>query len=351
MSIWDDKTAASMPPPLEFPPGATTARPKAVVQLPKKSNGSHLPTIDDLVVPIGESVHALIERDIPLPARLCDPWATEGVHLIVGRPKLGKTTLMRQKMVAAALGGEYLDSTFPEPVKCAFLSLEEGELLCRSKFMEGGFPEAALASIQTFFEWPKGDLGVKLLDKYLNANPEVKYIVIDSLTRFRPLPDARMPQFLADYEAVSQLHQMAKCHRGVCIDVVHHARKARSEDALDDVSGTYGLTAACDSIIVLRSLGQGAVLYVFGRMWAREENQYSLKRSGHKTWDLIGVHLDLTDEQREALDHIIKSGVSGMSGKELGEVLGITQQSAYQRMDCLMEKGFVSKRFGRCYKK
>jgi hypothetical protein len=320
-------------------------RPKVV----KKPNGEH--PKDEIPIPLGESIHSLIERDIPRPATLCNPWATEGINLIVGRPKLGKTTLARQKMVAAAIAGDYLDSKFPQAVKCAFLSLEEGELLCRTKFMDCGFPEAALASIQSFFEWPRGDMGVKLLDRYLEANPEVKYVCIDSLTRFRVIPDVRTPAFMADYEAVNQLHEMSKKHPGVCIDIVHHARKSKSDDPMDDVSGTYGLTAAADCITVLRSHLDGVVLYVYSRLWDREENQYSLRRGPRRTWEMIGIHLDITDEQKEAFQFISDAGINGSTGKELGDKVGITPQSAWGRIDGLIEKGLVVKRFGRVYKK
>ncbi len=339
MSIWTDPVEM---PPMEFPPEATDKRPKI-----KKPNGEHP---EEIPIPIGESVFSLIERDIPRPQRLCDPWAVEGVNLICGKPKLGKTTMERQKLVAAALGSDYFDSTFPKPCKCAFLSLEEGELLCRDKFMKAGFPESALASIQLFFEWPRGDSGTKLLDRYLTANPEVRLVVIDSLTRFRMIPDARTNAFTADYEAVNLLHEVAKRHPGVCIDVVHHTRKAKSDDPMDDISGTYGLTAACDSCTVLRHNSDGAVMYVYGRMWDRDDNQYALQRGPNQTWVMIGVHLDLTDAQKDTLQRLKASPV-GLSGKELSDAVAITVPSAWQRLDELLEKGFVTKKFGRCYAK
>jgi len=344
------KKAAAMPPITEhdFPAGATKERPK-VAQL-KKPNGSHPPDPSEIPIPVGESAHSLVERDIPRPKRLCDPWAVEGVNIIAGKPKLGKTTMERQKLVSAAMGVEFFDSKFPEACKCAFLSLEEGELLCRDKFIKAGFPETALAGIQLFFEWPRGDMGVNLLDRYLLANPEVRLVVIDSLTRFRMIPDVRTQAFVADYEAINALHEMAKKHPGVCIDVIHHTRKAKGDDPMDDVSGTYGLTAACDSCTVLRHSSDGAVMYVYGRMWDRDENQYTLQRGPKQTWVMIGVHLDMTQLQKEAFE-MVKASPAGLSGKELADRVGITTPSAWQRLDELLEKGFVRKLHGRVYVK
>jgi hypothetical protein len=302
-------------------------------------------------VPTGESAHALLERDIPEPVRLCDPWAVEGLNILASRPKLGKTTLIRQKMAAAATAGEFFDSRFTRKVRCAFLSLEEGELLCRAKFKMAGFTDEALGAIQLFFDWPRGLAGIELLDRYLGANPEVKYTAIDSLSKFRQVPDVRLTAFMADYEAMSALQSVTKKHRGVCIDVVHHTRKVRSEDPIDDISGTYGLTAACDSYAVMRHHADGAVLYAGGRLWMRDDNQFSLRRGPNQTWQMLGVHLDLTDKQREALEMVKAAGITGMSGKDLSEKINITLQTAWQRLDELLERGFVTKRYGKVYAK
>ena len=335
------------PPPIEphhWPAGVTKEKPKVVAF--KKPNGED----KTLPIPVGESAFSLVERELPEPVKLCDPWAVEGVNIVAGRPKLGKTTLERQKLAAAATGGEYLDSKFVNPTKCAFLSLEEGELLARSKLRSASFPEAALTGIQLFFEWPRGEVGADLLDRYLTLNADVRLVVIDSLTRFRNLPDPKSPAFMADYDAINLLHEVSKKHPGVVLDVVHHTRKVRSDDPIDDVSGTYGLTAAADCITVLRSQGQAVVMYVYGRMWAREDNQYSLKRNAKYGWDMLGVHLDITEAQKDALERV-RNAVGGFSGSELAETLGITKQSAWQRLDELLEKGLVTKIHGRVYAK
>src|SRR5262249_22140094 len=44
----------------------------------------------------------LMERDMPAIQYLRDPWIAEGLNIMAGRPKLGKTTLLRQKLAAVA---------------------------------------------------------------------------------------------------------------------------------------------------------------------------------------------------------------------------------------------------------
>ena len=85
-------------------------------------------------------------------------------------------------------------------------------------------------------------------------------------------------------------------------------------------------------------------------MWDRDDNQYALQRGPNQTWVMIGVHLDLTDAQKDTLQRLKASPV-GLSGKELSDAVAITVPSAWQRLDELLEKGFVTKKFGRCYAK
>lgn len=341
------------PPPLEphhWPAGVSEIRPQKPE--PKKSNGgtTYPPPEATIPIPKGESAFSLTERDLPKPVRLCDPWATEGVNIIAGRPKLGKTTLERQKMAAAATGSEFLDSKFNSPVKCAFLSLEEGELLCRDKFLRAGFNESALTGIQLHFAWERGEVGCDLLDRYLTENGDIRFVVIDSLSRFRSIPDVRTPQFMADYEAINRLHEVSKKHHGVVIDVIHHTKKVKSDDPIDDVSGSYGLTAAADTVMVMRHHADGAQLFVASRLWERDDSQFLLMRGKNQTWTFAGIDMGLTDQQATAFD-IIKAEPFGIGGKELGDKLGITQPSAFSLIGHLQEKGVVIKRGGKAYAK
>lgn len=333
----------------DFPPiSAYADEGKPNQAKPKKANGGTAPD----PAPIGESAFSLTERDLPEPVRLCDPWATEGITIFAGRPKLGKTTLIRQKLAAAASGGKFLDSEFPKPCLCAFLSLEEGQALARRKLKQANFSEASLTGIDMHFSWPRGMLGVQALHQYLTANPDVQYVAIDSLSRFRSIPDAKTPAFMADYEAINELHEISKQHAGVCIDVIHHTRKAKGDDPLDDVSGTYGLSAAADTIYVMRHHNDGAALYVASRLWEREDNNFIIKRDSEHSgqWIMVGVNIGLPDEQIQTLA-IIRASPGGIGGTALAEKLGITQPSAWQRIDILIEKGFVVKRQGRAYVK
>lgn len=307
----------------------------------KKPNGDGqrppAKTVELPPLPKGESAFELLERELPEPRKWCDPWAVEGVNLIASRPKLGKTTMLRQKAAALGAGAEFLGSPCTKTASL-ILSLEEGPRLMRAKFKRAGFPESALAAITLFYQWPRGAEGVELLERYLKEHPEIGHTGIDSLSKFREVPDHRTPAFIADYETMSRLHDMGKRLPGRSIDVVHHTRKARSDDPIDDISGTYGLTAACDSYLVLRHHADGALLYAGGRLWDREISEYRLRRAEQR-WEMLGEFKNLSPDQEATFERVRRSG--GLSATDLAQQLGITRQSAHDRLRVLLDKGVL----------
>jgi hypothetical protein len=109
----------------------------------------------------GEVALSLLERDMTPISYLCDPWIPEGLHLIASRPKLGKSTLLRQELAAVAGEGQLFGSPCKQAT-AVYLSLEEGDRLTRRKFEMAGFSHPALASIIVHFEWRRAQRGSRI---------------------------------------------------------------------------------------------------------------------------------------------------------------------------------------------
>lgn len=283
----------------------------------------------------GESAFDLVHRDMPAIKTYCAPWITEGLTILAGRPKIGKSTLVRQAAAALGEGSAFLGSQC-EKTEVLLISLEEGERLFRAKLQKAGFLDDALRAMHLKFTWERGALGAEQLDEYLDAFPGVGVVIVDSLSKFRPLPDAKMPAFQADYAAVSLLHEVVKATPGLAALLVHHTRKTRSDDPIDDISGTYGLTAACDTYMVMRHHAEGVAFHVGGRYWDRDESEFGLVRSNQR-WQLTAAFGSLTASQRETLDTLHR--MAGATPSELGRALGCKRQSAYDRLQSLVAAG------------
>ena len=300
--------------------GAKRAKPEALV----------------LRKPIAMTVTELLAANVADIKSPCAPFVTEGLTTLAAAPKTGKTTLARQGLEANGLGGAFLGGEFDGPARGTFISLEEGERLFRKKVEMMGMDPRAAPMVDLFFEWPQGALGCAALVEHLEGSPDTRLVVIDTLSRFRATADKSTTQFQADYDAVTGLSSVAKQFPGVAIWLVHHTRKARSADAMDDISGTYGLTAATDAYLVLRKEGKGATLHAGGRLWELEDNEFQLSRKDQR-WHMDGVSDGLTSGERFVLRALTESG--GMTPNQLGKVLDCSRQNAYERLKPLVAKG------------
>lgn len=293
--------------------------------------------------PAGMDLADLLKMELPSLEFILDPFISEGLQIFAGKPKIGKTTFLRQVLVAANTGGHCFETT-AKRVQCAFLCLEEGLSMAKRKFSTIATPEE-VAGIQIFFSWPRGDEGVADLRQYLADHPDVRLVVIDSLSRFRAPATKTTPQFEQDYAAIGNLQNIAKDHPGLAIVVIHHTTKANFDDPLDSISGTYGLTAACDGYGVLMRRGDQYRLHWGGRLWDREHNDFELARENGR-WVLLGTWDNDTSGvspvRREIHAAICAEGTITTRG--IARRFDISDSTASEHLHCLLRGGLVTKK-------
>src|SRR5260221_5618557 len=106
--------------------------------------------------------------------------------------------------------------------------------------------------------WPRLDQGgLAHLEEYLQAHPHVRLVVIDTWARVSPKAQHRQrSQYEDEYEALPPLKYLADTYR-VSILAIHHLRKMRGDDVLDEITGSIGLTVAvAGPLILTRQRGQ-----------------------------------------------------------------------------------------------
>jgi len=286
----------------------------------------------------------LLAMPMAEPNFIVRPFVPEGVTLWCGRPKLGKTTALRQLAHAVNCGGEFLGEAC-NPAEVWFLSLEEGERLFRRKLSLMNLPASELRGIRIEFEWPQGADGVKALRERLGERTDERpvLIIVDSLQRFRLPQSDRGHAFTEDYNAAKQLAELCKDFPGLAIVVLHHTTKAVPDDPVAAISGTYGLTAAADSYAVMLKQGGQFRLHAGGRLWDRDASDFELRRE-EGAWHLVGewagpVATDaIAPKQQQVLD-ALRSGAK--SNKVLSELTGQEPSALSHLMRKLSERGLV----------
>lgn len=236
----------------------------------------------------------------------------EGLTLLAGAPKLGKSWLMLGVAVAVAAGGRALGKIAVGQGDALYLALEDPprRLETRLRQLLGG--DGCPDGLHLETAWPTmADGGAKQLNGWLTTYPGCRLVVVDVLARVRGGTDDRASRYDADYAALAPLKALADAHQ-VAVVVVHHVRKASAEDFLETVSGTNGLAGAADSVLVLTRArtSADAVLNLTGR--DVEEAKLALRfNPALGAWALMdGVAADyeLTRERRDVLDLLRSQG-------------------------------------------
>jgi hypothetical protein len=208
----------------------------------------------------------LLAADFPPVRWAVDGVIADGLTILAGSPKVGKSWLALGLAVAVASGGTALGRVPVEQGDVLYLALEDPprRLQHRLRLVLAGDPPPVGLDVWTgCSRLPKA---TSELDAWLAEHPAARLVVIDVFARVRPSSDARMGAYDADYAATAALKQLADEH-GVAVVFVHHTRKAGSDDWLDTVSGTQGLAGSCDGVLVLRRQRSAAAaeLHISGR--------------------------------------------------------------------------------------
>ncbi|MET7347712.1 AAA family ATPase [Streptomyces mirabilis] len=132
---------------------------------------------------------------------------------------------------------------------------------------------------------PQG--GTEAIAQWLDRNPDARMVVIDVFAKMRGQAPQGVSAYNADDVPVGYAKRLAD-HYGIAVVIVHHVRKAGSDDFLTEVSGTNGIAGAADATLVLnRARGQAdGILHVTGR--DVDEAEYALSfQPASGAWHLL----------------------------------------------------------------
>jgi AAA domain len=213
---------------------------------------------------------------------------SEGVNLLCGPPKVGKSWMALGLGVDVALGGKAFGSIAVDPGPVLYLALEDTARRLQNRLGKvlGDRPAPAGLTLATACPpLPQG--GDEAIAAWLQRNPTARMVIIDVFAKMRGMSAPGMSAYDADYAAVGRAKKVADDY-GVAVVLVHHVRKAGSDDFLSEVSGTNGLAGAADATLVLkraRSQGDG-VLHVTGR--DVDEAEYALRFDANAgAWQML----------------------------------------------------------------
>jgi hypothetical protein len=277
---------------------------------------------------------------------------TPGLALLAGPPKSGKSFLSLDFGIAVAAGTSALDTLSVVPGTVLYMALEDSlARLQRRLALFGAWPKRLHLATEMR---PLDRGGVEHLRFWLDEHADAKLLIIDTFGRVRPAGRRAENPYDADVKALSQLQKVGLDY-DLCVLAIHHSRKAHSEDPLEMVSGTTGITGTADTTMVLRRSRQEheAKLFVTGR--DVEEQEWAMKFDSGR-WTLLGSSAEVQKNplRRTILD-VVHRAPAGLTitavVNELreanAEMQGVNYDNVKQRIYDLKKSNTLVQRGGK----
>ena len=227
-----------------------------------------------------------------------DTLLSQGLHILAGSPKVGKSWLALWLAVTVAKG----EAVWGMGVKqgtTLYLCLEDSTLRIQNRLFE--ITEDAPASVH--FTTNSDTLGKGLeeqLRAFLSEHPDTVLVIIDTLQMIRGTGYDNT--YANDYRDLSALKRIADAH-GIAILLIHHLRKELADDVFSRISGTTAISGATDSNFVLRKSKRRentATLYCTGRDIPYRELALEFDGEDH-VWKLLSDDCEQTEQPSERI--------------------------------------------------
>ena len=227
-----------------------------------------------------------------------DTLLSQGLHILAGSPKVGKSWLALWLAVMVAKG----EAVWGMGVKqgtTLYLCLEDSTLRIQNRLFE--IAEDAPANVH--FTTNSDTLGKGLEEQlcaFLSEHPDTVLVIIDTLQMIRGAGYDNT--YANDYRDLSALKRIADTY-GIAILLVHHLRKMNDDDPMNMISGTTGLSGATDSNFVLRKSKRRentATLYCTGRDIPYRELALEFDGEDH-VWKLLSDDCEQTEQPSERI--------------------------------------------------
>ena len=224
----------------------------------------------------------LMDRPLEPPNFVVDTLISQGLHILAGSPKVGKSWLALWLAVTVAKG-ELVWGMSVKRGTTLYLCLEDSVLRIQNRLFE--ITEDAPDSVHFCMECAPIGQGLEgQVETFLAVHPDTVLVIIDTLQMVRPVHDAT---YANDYRDLSVLKRLADKH-GIAILLIHHLRKEKADDVFHRISGTTAISGAVDSSFTLVEERRGsgrAKLSCVGR--DIEYRELELQRGSENVWELV----------------------------------------------------------------
>jgi hypothetical protein len=190
-----------------------------------------------------------MERSYLVEDLICDV----GLYVLAGKPKQGKSRLIKDLAYKVVNGGNWLGHPVAEKGDVLLLALEDNEFSMNLDIKQMGLQNAKKPT--TFVgQCPSLERGlIESIEMWCKESDNPKLIIIDTFQKIKPMGSQKTKNanaYEVDYHYLSQLHEAAK-NLKVCIIYIHHLSQADKSHSWDKIMGSTGHQGVTDAMYML----------------------------------------------------------------------------------------------------
>ncbi|MCZ6688546.1 MAG: AAA family ATPase [Planctomycetota bacterium] len=272
----------------------------------------------------------------------------EGVTILAGRPKIGKSWMALGISLAVASGGMAVGSIPVKRGRVLYLSLDDrSDRRIQRRIKKLTEIDSVPDLLEVKADWPRFDFrdrGLEELDAWLMLHPDTRLTVIDTLGWVKPIRSRGGDPYTEDHAAMAAIGQLSE-RRRISILVVHHLRKADAHDPLDMISGTHGLSGTADGILIVTGLrgSKDKVLHVTGRDVEEQEKAIRFDPASC-SWTILGDAEDVRrSEERKAVIRVLGGAREPLSPKDIADELCEEVASVRMKLSRMWNAGEIDR--------
>lgn len=284
--------------------------------------------------------------DPPPPTRYVVPGLLpHGLALLYGRPKLGKSWAALELALAVAAGDAFLGHFPTERGDVFYLALEDGPSRLHER-MRALLGDDAQGPPGLHFATRMTGRIVDAIRTWAATASNPRLVILDTLQKARGNRGGSGNAYADDYAAMTALKDLAD-GLGICLLLVHHARKGSADDGdVDAASGTFGIAGAVDTGIHLRQAVEGVTVLA---SWSRdaEAGEWPMRRVG-PAWVVTDGPIpdpNLGDRSSAILALVTSRADQGTRAADVeADLDGVDGAAARQGLKRLADAGKITKR-------
>ena len=255
-----------------------------------------------------------------------------GLTILAGPPKIGKSFFCWNMALAVAMGGvAFSKIIIPEQHNVSYLSLEDPPALLKDRLAMMSDEMPGNLHIVNDMQGKKLDaVGLKILDQHLDETAS-EMLVVDTWMHVSPDVDVKGTAYDIDYNALIPIQKFSQ-RRNIAVVLVTHTRKAVDVDnVFNQIQGSVGMQAACDTLMMLSHDSGSKTLHLSGRRI--ESNQFAFTID-EGIWKLEGDAEEYhgSELRREIISLLKEAGDVGLSAGDIADMTGKKDSSIRQTL-------------------